>query len=129
MRRILFIIMIALLPMRGWMGEAMATSMAINEITTNTIAIEAINTPATSEFFSKNEMIECDMHKLQSHEVSNDESTANPSCTHCQACHATGLINTVKINSISSVHLAQPMAFSSQFASANLALVQKPPIL
>jgi hypothetical protein len=129
MRRFIFILMIALLPLRGWMGEAMATSMAVNEITTNTIAIEATNTMAISEFTSKNEMIECDMHKLQSHEVSNGESTANPSCTHCQACHATGLVNTVEINSITSVHLAQPLAFSSHFASANVALSQKPPIL
>jgi excinuclease UvrABC ATPase subunit len=129
MRRIIFILMIALLPLRGWMGEAMATSMAANEITTNTIALKSINTTATSEFSSKNEMVECDMHKRQSHEVSDDESTANPSCTHCQACHATGLVNTVEINSITSTHLAQPLAFSSHFASANVALGQKPPIL
>lgn len=134
MRRLIFIFMIALLPLRGWMGEAMATTMAANEIfiskvAINNIAIEAMNTPATGEFNSKNEMPECDMHKLQSHEVSSGEFSANPSCSHCQACHATGLVNTVKINSVTSVHLAQPLAFSSQFDSANIAFGQKPPIL
>ena len=121
--------MIALLPLRGWMGEAMATTMAANEIGINMIAIEEINTPATGEFTSKNEVPECDMHKLQSHEVSSGVSSANASCTHCQACHAAGLVDTVKINSVTSLYLAQPLAFSSQFASANIALGQKPPIL
>ena len=138
MSRFIFILMIALLPLRGWMGEAMATTMAANQISvnkismiqiaTNNIAKKPTNTPATDEFTQKNGLADCDMHKLQKLNVSGEESSANPSCTHCQACHATGLVNTVKINSITSAHSAQPLAFSSQYASASIALGQKPPI-
>jgi hypothetical protein len=114
MRRFIFILMIALLPLRGWMGEAMATQMA----TTNLIATQAINTPANAHFEAENSMSDCDMHK-----------SAKPSCTHCQACHATGLVGTTQITSFDKVHYAQPLAETSQFASASIAHSQKPPIL
>ena len=129
MRRFIFIFMIALLPLRGWMGEAMATTMAANEIAINKIAIEAINTPATGELSSKLSPPDCHMFDAKQPLDSNDESTSNQVCSHCQACHATGLVNTVKIISCASFHFAQPAAFNSPFASANLALGQKPPIL
>ena len=45
MRRIVFILMIALLPIRGWLGEAMATNMAAM----NLIAPQAINTLARGQ--------------------------------------------------------------------------------
>lgn len=129
MRRFIFILMIALLPLRGWMGEAMATTMAANEIAINNIAAEATNTPATVELSSK--MSHSDCHTLDAKQPldPNDESSSNQVCSHCQACHATGLVNTVEIISGATVHFAQPLAFSRQFASANIALGQKPPIL
>ena len=124
MRRFIFILMIALLPLRGWMGEAMATEMAAMHL----IATQATNTPATDDISSKNEMntmADCDMHKTQVAEKTSTKS----SCNHCQACHATGLVSTVQITSFNEVRYAQPRTPSRQFASANLALSQKPPIL
>jgi hypothetical protein len=121
MRRIIFILMIALLPLRGWMGEAMATEMA----TMNLVAIQAINTPATADLPASNSMHDCDMHKTKT----TDNKPAKPLCTHCQACHATGLVSTVQIASIDKVQYAQPLAQASQFASASIAHSQKPPIL
>ena len=106
MRRFIFILMIALLPLRGWMGEAMATEMAA----INFIATQAINTPANADSAAKNSMSDCDLHK-----------SAKPSCTHCQACHATGLVSTAQITSSDKVHYAQPLAQASQFASASIA--------
>ena len=124
MRRFIFILMIALLPLHGWMGEAMATEMAAMHL----IATQAINTQATDDLSSKNEMntmANCDMHKTQAAEQTSAEST----CTDCQACHATGWLNTVQIISLDEVRYAQPLTPSRQYASANLALSQKPPIL
>ncbi len=117
MRRFIFILMIALLPLRGWMGEAMATEMAA----TNLIASQAINTPANVDFEAENSMSDCDLHK--------NKTTTESSCTHCQACHATGLASTVQIISYGKVHYAQPLAQVGQFASASIAHNQKPPIL
>jgi hypothetical protein len=124
MRRFIFIFMIALLPLRGWMGEAMATEMAA----TNLIASQSINTPANADLEAKNSMSDCDLHKNKTTNTTAD-TTAKSSCTHCQACHATGLANTVQITSSIKVHYAQPLAQSSQFASASIAHSQKPPIL
>jgi hypothetical protein len=121
MRRFIFILMIALLPLRGWMGEAMATEMA----TMNLIAAQAINTPATADLTDSNSMVDCDMHKTKTA----DNKPAKVLCTHCQACHATGLISTVQITSFDKVRYAQPLAQASQFASASIAHSQKPPIL
>ena len=126
MRRLIFILMILLLPLRGWMGEAMATTMAVDEITINLIASKAINTPVTVDTSLKNDMSNCDMHKL----APEDDSSSQSSCTACQACNAAGtLTSTVQTISIVTVRNEQPQAFASQFASASVALDQKPPIL
>ena len=124
MRRFIFIFMIVLLPLRGWMGEAMATEMAAS----NLIATQAINTPDSIDFPAEKNMSDCDMHKTNASDKTL-HSDAKPSCTHCQACHATGLASAVQITSIDQVQYAQPLAQNSQFASANIEHSQKPPIL
>ena len=127
MRLFIFLLMIVLLPLRGWMGEAMATEMAA----INFIANQAINTPAKADLVAENSMSDCDLHKRKTANNTSDttNTTAKSSCTHCQACHATGLVSTVQIISSCKVHYAQPLAQVSQYASASIALSQKPPIL
>jgi cytochrome c553 len=121
MRRFLFILMIALLPLRGWMGEAMATEMAAMNI----VAAQSTNTPATADMTPEKSMSDCDMHKVNKADSSETQST----CTHCQACHATGLVSALQITNFDQVRYAQPLAQNSQFASASIAHSQKPPIL
>jgi hypothetical protein len=121
MRRLVFILMIALLLLRGWVGEAMATEMNAMNI----IATKAIITLATAGINTNTSMSDCDIHKTAETESTSKKST----CTHCQACHATGLVSTVQTTSFNQVQYAQPLAQTSQFASANIAHSQKPPIL
>jgi RNase P subunit RPR2 len=121
MRRFIFILMIALLPLRGWMGEAMATEMSAMYL----IASQATNTMTTADINTDKSMSDCDMHKT----VKLEHTQTKPTCTHCQACHATGLVSTVQITSFNQVQYAQPLAQASQFASATIAHSQKPPIL
>ena len=148
MRRLIFVLMIALLPLRGWMGEAMATEMA----TMHLIAVQAINTPATAKFGTKNDVLshleavadtampstamsaDCEMHAMSKTTSAVDASAFDtpPSkelCSHCQACHAVGLADTVQTISASTTHNPAPSAHVNRFASAALALSQKPPIL
>jgi hypothetical protein len=124
MHRFIFILMIALLPLRGWMGEAMATEMSAMYL----IANKATNVPATADIIKNTRMSDCDMHKAANPHTS-ETSEAKSTCTHCQACHATGLVSTVQIASFDQVQYAPPLAQNSQFASANIAHSQKPPIL
>jgi len=121
MRRFIFILMILLLPLRGWMGEAMATEMA----TMNVIAAQAVNTLAEIDFVIEKNMSDCDMHKAAKVE----SSTTKPTCNYCQTCHATGMVTHVEINSFDKIHYAQPLVQVRPFTSVSLALVQKPPIL
>jgi cytochrome c553 len=121
MRRFIFILMIALLPLRGWMGEAMATEMAAM----NVVATQAANMGSAADITPVQSMSDCDMHKATKADSSEMKST----CTHCQACHATGLVSAVQISSFDQVRYAQPRAQTSQFASASIAHSQKPPIL
>ena len=138
MRRFIFILMIALLPLRGWVGEAMATEMA----TMHLVATQAINTPATAIFGIKNDVstdltastdaatpssampADCEMHA-----GSTADTPAKQLCSHCQACHAVGLACAVQIISTSTSHNPAPAARVSLFSSAALAFSQKPPIL
>lgn len=113
--------MIVLLPLRGWMSEAMATEMSAMNI----VAVKAINTPAIIDLPTEKGMSDCDMHKAKTAEP----STAKPACNYCQACHATGIASTVEINSFDKIHYAQPLVQAHSYTSASLALGQKPPIL
>jgi hypothetical protein len=139
MRRLVFILMIALLPLRGWMAEAMATEMA----TMHLIATQSIDTPAIAKFGIKNDIpsslttpavttapsaampADCDMHAKSAP----DTPPSKQVCSHCQACHTLGLTCTAQIISTHTPHYAAPSAHVSLFASAQLALSQKPPIL
>jgi hypothetical protein len=101
------------------MGEAMATEMAA----INIIASKAINTLANAE--NEEKLADCEMH-ASGH---TDTSKSGSSCTHCQACHAAGMVSTVQINSEIQSHDVLASTHVSLFASANIALGQKPPIL
>jgi hypothetical protein len=146
MRRLVFILMIALLPLRGWMGEAMATEMA----TMHLIATQATNTPAIAEFDTENGTnsisnrleasadvtmpsaampADCEMHAKSKTTSVSDTPPAKQLCSHCQACHAVGLAGTVQMISSTTTHNPAPAAYVALFASAPLALSQKPPIL
>ena len=120
MRRFIFILMILLLPLRGWMGEAMATEMAAMNI----VAIKAENTRTAVDMPTAKSMANCDMLKAKTVE----SKTAKPACNYCQACHASGIASTVEINSFDKIHYSQPFLQVHAFTSASLALGQKPPI-
>jgi hypothetical protein len=121
MRRFIFILMIALLPLRGWMGEAMATEMAA----INLIAAQATKTPDTINLPFENSMPDCDMHQSKTQ----DESGSNQRCTDCQACHLVGALNTVQKHRFLGIVHAEPIAFLTRYVSAEPNLAQKPPIL
>jgi cytochrome c553 len=120
MRRFIFFLMILLLPLRGWMGEAMATEMAAMNI----IAFKAEKTTASVSIPVAKGMANCDMLKAKTVE----SKTAKPACNYCQACHASGIASTVEINSFDKIHYSQPFLQVHAFTSASLALGQKPPI-
>jgi hypothetical protein len=146
-RHFIFVLMIALLPLRGWVGDAMATQMAVHSLhqaglesssshqspeflATETIAASAVNTSATGSF---------DHHATPAHDAmpadclehtgtGADSGSGCPDCAFCQACHTVALTG-AEPNLSSATHpSALPQPATAQFASAEAALGQKPPI-
>ena len=148
MRFVILAIMIVLLPLRGWMGDAMATDMAINMAsglgdTTKIIAAGAHKTSLDAQFEDKLSLQAAPTSSMQSHPDCGGHvsSEAAPSaqapdaqdehcttCQSCQACHTVALPSSLQAAKRGfAAPLMLPTA-AAQFTSAYTALGQKPPI-
>ena len=157
MRHLILALMILLLPLRGWAGDAMATNMAAGQLTvlqaaqpkvttiaTESIAIHDHNTWVTDHNHSKNAgsralndaepqagaqtAHDCGMQAMEmAHSLENSGMDCG-TCASCQACHTVAL-SPVAYKSIAIFNSAsQPEAATLPLASADRALSQKPPI-
>ena len=153
MRVLVLALMIALLPLRGWAGEVMATEMASSQIVgthkqadsaTELVAARARIHWATATFegqktvfgaqnpiFETNHTKTSAMHDCEGLAKADEAGPADAhcdSCSACQACHTVALSTAaVSLNlTFSSRTLPRPAA--ADFASATAALGQKPPI-
>jgi hypothetical protein len=148
-RQLIFALMIALLPLRGWVGDAMATQMAVQTVhqasktvATETIAAGADNSLASGTFGHHSGANQADTMPKDCLEhsstvatdvqgtdlASNDSGGACPDCAFCQACHTVALTGAEPNLSPSAPPSALPQPAAAQFASAEAALGQKPPI-
>jgi len=143
MRHLVFALMILLLPLRGWAGDAMATQMAGMSVTANateTGAARANGMQPAASFDHQNQAFEAtpalpDCHQRAA-EQSETITSANSAkgndtcgtCQACQACHTLALSPspTEVVTSDSSPQLRPTPA--AAFTSAASALGQKPPI-
>jgi len=130
--------MIALLPLRGWMGDAMATEMALAQLqsTAKIMASHAHGTSAGADFHHEAGAPEAVQEGPVAHDcaepASDDAFHAGTaycgSCAACQACHTLALFPmAADLNDLVSERTL-PRAASTPFASAEAALDQKPPI-
>jgi uncharacterized protein YoaH (UPF0181 family) len=136
MRHWLLILMIALLPARGWIGDAMATGMAAGhaqQIAAKTIAINPHGQRAESHFehdVSTSEVAQA-VPDCAGHASSDTPTAADAhceSCSACQACHTLAL-SPATVDSLPVFQAFHPSpAAVPRFASAEAALGQKPPI-
>jgi hypothetical protein len=147
MRRLLFALMIALLPLHGWIGDAMATEMAVAQLqhpqlATKITAVHAHEMDTGAHFFHEGAAPEAVLEQplLQEGQVAHDcagQSSDNPfhaanayceSCAACQVCHMVALSPVVAdLNHFISA-CTLPHAAAAAFTSAEAALGQKPPI-
>ena len=146
MRRWLLIVMVALLPIRGWVGDAMAMEMA------STAAAHASSSQHLATLFIANHEdgartyapfdmkmaaeghADCPGH-AEAMPTGPDASTAAESghdacnaCTSCQVCHTVALAATDDVSASNVQHFATPPTLSSPFVSAPPARGFKPPI-
>ena len=158
MRIFLFALMIALLPLRGFAGDVMATEMAIQmavqaavQATTErsqpesgliyhadaikNVAVHADNSGASGHFDSHHDSAAAQEAVVTANACAGHvaaeqchSSDTHGSCQACQACHTVAL--SLAFNQVQPVIASstQPRLAAAQFASAEAALGQKPPI-
>jgi hypothetical protein len=119
-RLVLLLILIALVPLRTWAGDAMAIQMA------------ALASAATLSTSANPLSAQSDCHEMQAEPASAPlaGSTADPcaTCASCQACFSAGIALLPRQAATQPLPHGVPHARSAHFTSAVLALGHKPPI-
>ena len=120
MRRFIFILMIALLPLQGWTSVAMSTEMATMQLASS----QSRNADASMEMSP-----ECALRMSASTSQGADgEEVATKVCSDCQACHLLALAEPLQIVDKATFSVSFERTARYYFASAELPLSQKPPI-
>ena len=139
MRHIIVALMIALLPLRAWVGDAMATEMASGapahtQIATEKIAASANSARAAVVYDHVSSVqspavaaADCGGHGMHAPATEVADAPCH-SCSACQACHTVALSSSVAHTDSFYKPPALTQAPAAQFASAVAALGQKPPI-
>ena len=130
MRHFFLIIMIVLMPLRGWAGDVMGMKMATQQMVVASKAAHSADflssksepstpTAAVSHADCKGQMPEIS-------DMSADDHCST--CTACQACFSAALVVPMTVLTFHSVAHSVPVNRGTSFASADIALGQKPPI-
>ena len=139
MRHLFLILMIALLPLRGWVSDAMATGMLASQVQQHQQTAPKIAAPHAHEAgvqaHHDTEIVvanaaktagDCSGHA--SGGTGHAADTHCDSCSVCQACHTVALSPAAAgVTAVFDLRTL-PLAAVAQFASAEAALGQKPPI-
>lgn len=139
MRRFVHVLLIALLLLRGGMDVAMATTMAGSIPVTPHHAMMMAEgaTPDAEPAATASQhdtMGDCAGHAVAMQDQGADTPTSDAShadcdsCSVCQACHSVALSSSTATPTDAQTVRVVPMGAHSQFASADTAQGQKPPI-
>jgi len=129
MRRWFVLIMIALLPIRGWVGDVMAADMVTQRLATVQQVQVVAQQPADATADPH-----ADCHgKAAAHSpapATDSATTATDcgSCTSCQVCHSVGMATVAGASPFVPAPHAAPPVRGTHFASAEPARGFKPPI-
>jgi hypothetical protein len=138
MRRWFFVLLILLLPLRGWVGDAMAVQMALpgQQVPAN-VAMQHADSDlhaAHSHSHSHSSTIataatdDCGGHTMAQVHGDEMDSAHCGSCTMCQTCHSVAVLQPSDLLVTTQVSPTSPRAGLQVFASAERALLLKPPI-
>lgn len=140
MRTLLLALMIALLPIRGWLGDAMAVEMVRHSMpATSSVSVTVAAAAAEAhchEATQASDGMDMALHMGMADPAgSHDDGSHNGTdhqgcgtCTACQVCHTVALGGMPLIDIVHSAPQAPPAAHAARFASAEPAPGLKPPI-
>lgn len=138
MHRVFLILLIALLPLRGWIGDTTAAQMAslavakvtfvLAEETGNATKIVAIHDhmAGTSDHFHAEIAMDCASHAASDGSPTSSKENCN-TCGLCQVCNSVALAMPTPIAATATIALLVPPYSGTRFASADRALSLKPP--
>ena len=128
MRHLFVILMIALLPLRGWVGDVMAMEMLVQHpLAMQNIAASAYKESANSQFDAEIQA-ECPGHAESATPVSSTDQDHCGSCPLCQICHSVAGPASWFAQPNGWLSHALPDVAHTRFASAPAAFALKPPI-
>ena len=131
MRRWFILIMIALLPIRGWVGDVMAADMVTQRMVAVAQAASQVQQPADA---GADPHADCHgkaaAHSPASQPAADTHTAAADcgNCTSCQVCHSVAMAPTAGADPAPPAHSAAPAPRGTHFASAETAHGFKPPI-
>jgi len=135
MRTLLLALMIALLPIRGWLGDAMAVEMVRHSLPAASLVAETSAASMTADAHCHEAMdTDSGMDTMAHHAGSHDDNGGADhqgcgTCTACQVCHTVALGGGMPlVDTVHSAPQAPPAARAARFASAEPAPGLKPPI-
>lgn len=136
MRTLLLALMIALLPIRGWLGDAMAIEMAQHTLPAAAVVAEEAAQAHCHEAMEAGHGDHAGMDTTAHHDhedssTNSDHGTDHQgcgACTACQVCHTVALGGIPLIDIVHGAPQAPPAAHADRFASAEPVPGLKPPI-
>ena len=135
MRRIFLLIMILLLPLRGWAGSVMAVEMSAQHLASASLVVSNLDTlglgATVQAATTLRNNTDCPDHAAATQpagDVLADSSNHCNTCVACQICHTVALTGVTPLN-LAPVGAGSPIATANtRFASAVLRTGFKPPI-
>ncbi|MES2249380.1 MAG: hypothetical protein V4645_19055 [Pseudomonadota bacterium] len=135
MRTLLLALMIALLPIRGWLGDAMALEMVRHSLPAAEAVVAAANGIAESHCHEATMEADTGHDMAAMHDSSGDSQQSHGTdhancgtCVACQVCHTVALGGMPLVDTPHAAPQAPPAAHAARFASAEPVLGFKPPI-
>ena len=130
MRRVFLILVIALLPVRGWAADMMGVVMAAQALSASKhIAANASDAkPATSSGAETPFSMSADCPMWASQTADGDPSVPHTGCTTCQLCMALFIGHTFELITAAPLRQAAQGIACMSFTSAERAPGFKPPI-
>lgn len=134
MRRWFFVLLIMLLPLRGWIGDAMAVQMALPgqhaPVSGAMQHADGDSGPAHTHGSSVALATADDCGDHTGAQIADDAMDAAhcEACAMCQTCHTVAMLLLPELLAATLVSPISPSANMHIFASADRALLLKPPI-
>ncbi len=138
MRRLILAVMIVMLPLRGWIGDAMAMAAAGSTAAIYSIAEDDQLMLGSTGFDGNSSLLglsgvtaHCPDHASfldDSSDTEGEPSAHGQACTVCQVCHTVAMSAEAMAFATLSLPLIAPQASAPRFTSALPAPGLKPPI-